>query len=301
MADFFMGVYLFIVGVADQIYSGEYLWFVEQWKESTVCKVAGFLSLMSSEVSAFIICLITLDRFLALRFPVSSLHFSRSSALAASAIVWVAGIALAMVPVLPVTSCWEFYSQIGICIPLPFTTSERFHVYHYSFSVMIILNFVLFLLIAVGQASVYWSARSNSIFSSTKTGSRDATIARRLTTIVLSDFLCRFPIGLLGVLASTGTPIPDELNVAVAIFLMSINSALNPFLYTFNVLMERRRKAQEANLLKRLESRMCTEKNSALLKIPLPVNRSTAMKLTKKWLSEQVLTKDDCVVLCNQI
>ena len=259
MADFFMGVYLAIVGVADQIYRGEYLWNDDQWKESTVCKVAGFLSLMSSEVSAFIICLITLDRFLALRFPLSSLHFSCSSALAACAIVWVVGIALATVPLLPVTSHWEFYSQTGICIPLPFTTSERFHGYHYSFSVMIIINFVLFLLIAVGQAFIYWSVRFNSISSSTKTGSRDATIARRLTTIVQSDFLCWFPIGLLGVLASTGTPIPEELSVAVAIFVMPFNSALNPFLYTFNVLMEKRRKAQEANLLKRLETRLCTE------------------------------------------
>ena len=157
------------------------------------------------------------------------------------------------------TSPWEFYSHTGMCIPLPFTTSERFHGYHYSFSVMIILNFVLFLLIALGQAFIYWSVRFNSISSSTKTGSRDATIARRLTTIVLSDFLCWFPIGLLGVLASTGTPIPGELNVAVAIFVMPFNSALNPFLYTFNVLMEKRRKAQEAKLLKRLETRLCTE------------------------------------------
>ena len=259
MADIFMGIYLATVGVTDQIYRGEYLWYDDQWMGSVVCKIAGFLSLMSSEVSAFIICLITLDRFLALRFPFSSLHFSRSSALAACAIVWVVGIALATIPLLPVTSHWEFYRQTGICIPLPLTTSERFHGYHYSFSVMIILNFVLFLLIAVGQAFIYLSVRSNSISSSTKTGSRDATIAGRLTTIVLSDFLCWFPIGLLGVLASTGTPIPGELNVAVAIFVMPFNSALNPFLYTFNVLMEKRRKAQETNLLKHLESQRCTQ------------------------------------------
>ena len=74
-------------------------------------------------------------------------------------------------------------------------------------------------------------------------------IARRLIIIVLSDFLCWFLIGLLGVLASTGTPIPDELNVAVAIFLMPFNSALNHFPYTFNVLMEKCRKAQEEYLL----------------------------------------------------
>ena len=29
-----MGVYLAIVGVADQIYRGEYLWYGDQWKES---------------------------------------------------------------------------------------------------------------------------------------------------------------------------------------------------------------------------------------------------------------------------
>ena len=124
-ADFFMGVYLAIVGVADQIYRGEYFWHGDQWKESVICKVAGFLSLMSSEVSAFIICLITLDRFLALRFPFSSLHFSRGSAVTACAIVWIIGIALATVPLLPITTHWEFYSQTDICIPLPFTTSEH--------------------------------------------------------------------------------------------------------------------------------------------------------------------------------
>ena len=118
---------------------------------------------MSSEVSAFIICLITLDRFLALRFPFSRLHFSRGSALIACAVVWVIGIALATVPLLPMTSHWQYYSQSGICIPLPFATSARFQGYGYSFSVMILLNFVLFLLIAVGQAIIYWSVRSNSL------------------------------------------------------------------------------------------------------------------------------------------
>ena len=301
IADFFMGVYLAIVGVADHIYRGKYLWYGDQWKKSTVCKIAGFLSLMSSEVSAFIICLITLDRFLVLRFPLSSLHFSGSSALIACAIIWAIGIALATVPLFPMVSHWDFYSQTGICIPLPFTSGESFQGYHYSFSVMIILNFVLFLLIAVGQAIIYWSVRSNSISSSKKTGSRDATIARRLTTIVVSDFLCWFPIGLLGVLASTGTPIPGELNVAVAIFVLPFNSALNPFLYTFNVLMEKRQKAQEAYLLKRLESRMYTEptRTDAALTASLPVNRSTAMELIKTWLNERVLTKED-IMLCSE-
>ena len=216
-------------------------------------------------------------------------------------IVWVVGIALATVPLLPATSHWEFYSQTGICIPLPFATDERFQDYHYIFSVKIILNFVLFLLIAVGQAFIYWSVCSSSISSSTKTGSRDAIIARRMTTVVLSDFLCWFPIGLLGVLASTGTLIPGEVNVAAAIFVMPFNSALNPFLYTYNVLVEKRRQTQQANLLKRLETQLRTEQSSTALKTPLSVSRSTAMELINAWLSDNVLTMEDCVVLCNQM
>ena len=48
IADFVMGVCLAIVGVADQIYRGKYLWYDDQWKQSAIYKVAGFLSLMST-------------------------------------------------------------------------------------------------------------------------------------------------------------------------------------------------------------------------------------------------------------
>ncbi|XP_070188795.1 G-protein coupled receptor GRL101-like [Littorina saxatilis] len=244
VADFLMGVYLTIIGAADLKYQGEYLWFDDQWKESIACSFAGYLCLLSSEVSAFIICLITLDRFIVLHYPFSRFRFRRRSALLGCSFVWSAGIVLASVPLLPSTSHWRFYSQTGICIPLPFTTDMQFRGRVYSISVMIAVNFALFLLIAVGQVGIYWSVRHNSIASSSRnTTSRDAALARRLTSVVVSDFLCWFPIGLLGLLNYTGTPIPGEVNVGVAIFVLPLNSALNPFLYTFNVLMEKYRRA----------------------------------------------------------
>nr|KAG5710532.1 hypothetical protein BaRGS_013178 [Batillaria attramentaria] len=243
LADSLMGVYLAVIGVADRLYQGNYLWKDREWKHSTTCKSAGFLSLLSSEVSAFIICLITLDRFLVLRFPFSHFHFERRSAHVACAIVWAVGLVLAAIPLLPVTSHWEFYSQTGICIPLPIARND-FAGHTYSFSVVIVLNFVLFLVIAAGQVFIYWSIRTNSMTASdtTKT-SKDLTIARRLITIAVSDFLCWFPIGLLGLLAANGVPVPGEVNVAVAIVVLPINSAFNPFLYTLNMLLERRRRA----------------------------------------------------------
>ncbi|KAK7096174.1 hypothetical protein V1264_005503 [Littorina saxatilis] len=251
-ADFLMGIYLAMVGGADIAYRGQYFLFETAWKAEVVCKAAGFLSLLSCETSATMICVITLDRFLVLRFPFSRFHFKPKSAVLTCVAVWLLGVIIAAVPLLPVTSQWQFYGQTGICIPLPITR-QSFPGQGYAFAVMIVFNLVLFLLIAAGQLLIFWTIRATAITSTARYKSKEMTIARRLTSIVVSDFLCWFPIGLLGVLAATGTQIPGEVNVAVAILVLPLNSALNPFLYTFNLLVERWDKQEEQRLLKALE------------------------------------------------
>nr|KAG5694753.1 hypothetical protein BaRGS_002706 [Batillaria attramentaria] len=129
----------------------------------------------------------------------------------------------------------------------------------YSFGVMVVLNFVLFLLISVGQAFIYWSVRLNSMATETTRKSQDLTIARRLITVAVSDFLCWFPVGLLGLMAAAGIPVASEFSVFTAVIVLPLNSALNPFLYTYNVLAEKRRKAREARLLELLQSQVTSE------------------------------------------
>ncbi|KAK7107085.1 hypothetical protein V1264_015062 [Littorina saxatilis] len=262
VSDFVMGVYLAIIGLADRLYQGSYLWEDNAWRHSVACKVAGFLSLLSCEVSAFIVCFITLDRFLALRFPFSDFRFSSKASHMACAATWLLGVGVAAVPLLPATSHWQFYSQTGICIPLPITRND-FMGRSYSFGVMIVLNFVLFVLMAVGQVFIYTSIQSSrmSLGPDSSRKEQDVNIARRLITIAVTDFLCWFPIGLLGLLASRGVAVPGEVNVAMAILVLPLNSALNPFLYSLNMLLERRRRAQEQCLLQVLETQLLSESN----------------------------------------
>ena len=253
MADLLMGVYMVTIGVADSLYRGQYLFYDDTWKHSVACKVAGFLSLLSCEVSALIISLITLDRFIVLHFLFSSIRFRRLSAAVASLLTWLTGLMLASVPLLPVTSHWEFFSQTGICIPLP-VTRHNFKGKSFSLSVFIVFNFVMFVFIAAGQAFIYRSVQKNALSIDSAKASRDITIARRLISVAMTDFLCWFPIGLCGLLALADIPISREVNVALAIFVLPLNSALNPFMYTFNTLMEKRRRSRETMLLQWLES-----------------------------------------------
>ena len=43
---------------------------------------------------------------------------------------------------------------------------------------------------------------------------------------------------------------PEQMNVAIAIFVLPINAAINPFLYTLNVMFENIRKLKEEDILK---------------------------------------------------
>ena len=291
VSDFLMGLYLAVIGVADRLYLGTYLWNDMSWKRSVACKAAGFLSLLSSEVSAFIICLITLDRFLVLRFPFSSLHFRERSAHVACAIAWLVGISLAGVPLLPVTEHWQFYSQNGICIPLPITRND-FAGHDYSFSVIVIVNFVLFLLIAAGQVFIYWSIRTNTLTAGNSTKkSNDLIIARRLVTIAMSDFFCWFPIGLLGLLSSNGVPVPGEVNVAMAIIVLPVNSAINPFLYTLNMMLERRRRARERRIQKMVMTAIASKySETAVDRLDDVYTKNEALGLIRSWITEGLLS-----------
>ena len=267
VSDFLMGLYLSVVGVADLVFRNSYLGYEEVWRTSRTCSFAGFLSLLSSEVSAFIICLITLDRFLVLRFPFSRIRLRWRSGHATCGVIWVVSTALAVVPLFPSTSHWSFYSQTGICIPLPTSRLKGFAGQGYSFGIMIVLNLVLFVLIAAGQLFIYLTVRAHrmhglqggdidSSTNSIRPQSHDMVIARRLLTVVITDFLCWFPVGVLGLMSMQGTQIPTEVNVAVAVLVMPLNSALNPFLYTLNMVLEKRQLVQEQRLRQYLVSQL---------------------------------------------
>ena len=143
---------------------------------------------------------------------------------------------------------------------MPFPIPEKiFPGSGYHFSIIVVLNFVLFMLAAVMQSIVILSIKINIMTTDTTKKTQDMVIARRLITVVVTDVLGWFSLGLLGLLSAAGVSVSNEINVAMAIFVLPLNSALNPFLYTLNLFLEARRRAQEQKLLKLLESRITSK------------------------------------------
>ncbi|XP_070208096.1 G-protein coupled receptor GRL101-like [Littorina saxatilis] len=255
-SDLLMGVYLMMIGVADEQFRGQYVEKEREWRHSAWCTAAGFLAFVSSEVSALVICCITLDRLLVLCYPLkANIHLKAKSVIALCCCVWCTCLVLAAVPLV---AGLEFYGQNGICLPLPITRqqiSEQF----YAFAVFIVFNFVLFVLVGVGQLVIYTAVRRTGAATGSKRRQQDTTIARRLFLVVFTDFCCWFPVGLIGLLAFSGVPIPGVVNVWIAIFVLPLNSALNPFLYILNTRLEKVEKRQLEARTKRILMKLQTE------------------------------------------
>jgi hypothetical protein len=65
---------------------------------------------------------------------------------------------------------------------------------------------------------------------------QDSAIAKRMMFIILTDFLCWFPVIIISILALTENLYDPSKQVYawIAVFVLPINSSINPLLYTFS-------------------------------------------------------------------
>ncbi|XP_052806499.1 G-protein coupled receptor GRL101-like [Mya arenaria] len=242
-ADLLMGLYMLIIGIADTKFRGRYIEFDEIWRTSFWCHLAGVLSTCSSEASVLFICLITLDRIVVIKYPFGQVRFSTSSAVMTSLACWIVAFMAATIPLLP-GSYFDgtFYTSRAVCTALPLTR-DRQSGWAYSVAMFIGFNFVSFIVIAFGQSIIFYVIRkapSRRARLNVNT-SNDFKVGRTLLLVVATDFLCWFPVGLMGMLALFDVPIPGVVYAWTVVLVLPVNSALNPFLYTISMLLSRER------------------------------------------------------------
>ncbi|KAL4225125.1 G-protein coupled receptor [Mactra antiquata] len=235
VADMMMGLYLLIISSADSFYRDRYIWNDYSWRHSSGCKIAGILGMLSSECSVLILTLITFDRFKSIKF---NSGFTQSASISLCSLAWFLSIIFAVLPVLPSDALTEyfgksFYSVSGVCLTLPIT-SNRIRGFGYSVGTLIVFNFVCFLFIGVVQTIVYVTVRRTKLMLEKPDRRVEFQIAKRLSTVVITDFLAWIPICGLGILALMGGEVSGVVYTWIAVFVFPFNSALNPIIYTYS-------------------------------------------------------------------
>ncbi|GCC22141.1 hypothetical protein chiPu_0000526 [Chiloscyllium punctatum] len=103
----------------------------------------------------------------------------------------------------------------------------------YSTGIFLGLNLLAFIIIVFSYTSMFYSIHKTGAQSAERSlFSREVAIAKRFFFIVFTDALCWIPIFLTKLLSLLEVDIPGNVTSWVVIFILPINSALNPILYT---------------------------------------------------------------------
>ena len=199
-SDSLLGVYLVIIGITDIRYRGIFIYHDESWRHSVWCHLAGILSVVSCEASLLFICLITVDRFLAIKYPFKQKRLTRRNGIFLSVLCWTIPVFLAVLPLaVPSYFKGQFYSESGLCLALPLTRA-RTSGWGYSFGIFIGLNSLICFLIALGQWSIYREIQTSkkALGDRRSKSTLDRRVTRNLLLVIITNCVCWLPVGFLG-------------------------------------------------------------------------------------------------------
>ena len=241
IADLLMGVYLLTIAIMDVRWQGEYFKHDMEWRSGLGCQIVGVLSMLSSEVSVLILTVITMDRFICIIFPFKFKGLTYRSAVFTCTGVWVFGIVISVIPITGINYFYDesgdfgFYSRSAVCLPLQLSEGTPAG-WEYSVSFFVGLNFISFTFILVAYISMFWRVKRVARAVRSTNLNKDSAMAKRLVFIVMTDFCCWMPIIIINILSLTGN-FDDPNKIAyvwIAVFVLPLNSSLNPILYTFS-------------------------------------------------------------------
>ncbi|XP_043269827.1 follicle-stimulating hormone receptor isoform X2 [Venturia canescens] len=219
-ADFFMGIYLGLLAVVDASTLGEFRKYAIPWQMSAGCQLAGFLGVLSSELSVYTLAVITLERNYAITH---AMHLNKRLSLKHAGYImsigWIFALTMATLPLLGASD----YRKFAIC--LPFETSGSASLGYVVF--LMLINGVAFLILMGCYLKMYCAIRGSQAWNS-----NDSRIAKRMALLVFTDFLCWSPIAFFSLTATFGLQLVSlEQAKVFAVFVLPLNSCCNPFLY----------------------------------------------------------------------
>nr|XP_051687618.1 relaxin receptor 1 isoform X6 [Oryctolagus cuniculus] len=233
-ADCLMGIYLFVIGAFDLKFRGEYNKHARVWMESIHCQLMGSLAILSTEVSVLLLTFLTLEKYICVVYPFRCLRPQKCRTITALLLIWMTGFLVAFTPLSNKEFFRNFYGTNGVCFPLHSEDAESTGAQIYSVTIFLGVNLAAFLIIVFSYGSMFYSVHQSAITATEirTQVKREVALAKRFFFIVFTDALCWIPIFVLKFLSLLQVEIPGTITSWVVIFILPINSALNPILYT---------------------------------------------------------------------
>eukprot|EP00117_Sycon_ciliatum_P037849 scpid13706/ scgid0270/ Thyrotropin receptor; Thyroid-stimulating hormone receptor len=229
IGDLCIALFLGVLAAADLSTKDDYAQQALGWQKSAGCKVAGFMSVVGSQVIMTTLIVITCERFFKItQHRKLKLQYVRLLLY----LGWLYAVASAPLPLFGFSD----YSTVATCMPFE-ASSLRSEVF---LSLVLSLNVIMCIVIVVLYTKVTVSTYLNSRRFFTHTRNKQFQehqfrTLKRSAPLVLSTLTCVIPIAVIGLMSvfQQAAQIDNRWSKVVLVIIYPINCLANPILYGF--------------------------------------------------------------------
>ena len=275
MSDLLMGIYMIIVASADVYYGNYFPINSETWRKSNLCRSAGAIAIISSEASVVFITLLSIYRFIGIRYPYTLHKLRVKSTYLTALFTWIFTIIIGIIASALAGVNVDFYDNSHVCIGLPFVQISNYKYIERNipssryyerddddelaavdtvqsavlesqspglyFSVSLFLGFNLLCMLIIifcYVVLVKTVSETSEDVGRSREMKEQIELTARVTAIVMTDVCCWLPIILMGILVQSGAvELEAEVYAWTVMFVLPFNSTINPLLYTYRTLI----------------------------------------------------------------
>ena len=233
LSDIIMGFYFLIVAIFNELYEGQFLQVAHFWKDSLQCKVLSLLSLVSFEMTLYMVFIMSLGRFIALCMPMKALFTKMKLARLIVITGWIISIAIAAFPVGTL-----YVNQRGLNNALCVMMLSSEHLNSWYVLIVLIINTAIspceiILYLSIIHLLRRRQQRLTKMTSHQQSKRGDLVITVRIICVVLTNSTCWMVMVIVGALLKSGLIIDPKIFSMCTVTVLPISALLNPILNVF--------------------------------------------------------------------
>ena len=230
LSDGAMGLFFLMLSIYNILYTGDFVTVGHLWRKSIHCRILSVVSMVSIEMTLFIVLFIGIDRFLAMCFPLKNIYISVKSAWSMVVFAWVAAITISLIPSLSM-----YFNNVelnnAMCITiLCFDLLALWIVW--SIYLINTIATITNLVLHVAIMKAIHNMQQGMQFSQARR-SKELSVTIRIIFLIFTNSSCWLVLGNVSLLYMAGTSISKSMFSSIVTAVLPISTLLNPILNVF--------------------------------------------------------------------
>ena len=232
LSDLIMGCYFLLIAIFNEVYAGNFVQVAHWWNSGHECKVLSFISLLSFQMTQFMVCILAVERFTALCLPMKAVFTKLRLARAIVLSGWVLSILIATLAVVLSYLNETRLNNVLCNMMLSFEELDMWYIL-----IVLILNTVISICNIIMYSAIIhelWQRKKRlAAMTHQQRKGQDVAITIRIISCVLTNSTCWMFVVIMGILLQSGVIIKAETFSICAASNLPVSALLNPILNIF--------------------------------------------------------------------